>query len=335
MNEPGPDVTVALEGLVRKHLERQAETVDPRPVFARIQASLATEGLATISRPVTARLPARPGRLRAKVLWQWGGYAAAAALLLVTVTLVPRNRVALASANALVREAQQAHRVPVDRCYLVEIRRDSSQSAEWLPPTSQVRLTRLWTRGDRFWVESVRPVQRWAWGRDEENRFWIAFGPQTAVRLEADEVPFGLKIHCDLHSLNFEKWLGDVLNRFELTRETRPADASTHVVRAKARALDPRGPAVQSAELEIDAETRVVRRMVVQRVLNGRPFATVTYTLTETDTLDPADYRLEGHVSDRAEVYTRDYKPERRKELLARWFGPRPGHPFRAPELVK
>ena len=55
-------------------------------------------------------------------------------------------------------------------------------------------------------------------------------------------------------------------------------------------------PYVGSAELEIDAETRVVRRMVVRRVSNGEPFATVTYTLAETDALDPADYQLEGHL---------------------------------------
>ena len=53
-------------------------------------------------------------------------------------------------------------------------------------------MTRLWTRGDRFWVESARPGQRWAWGRDEANRFWVAFGPHTAVSLEADEVPYWL-----------------------------------------------------------------------------------------------------------------------------------------------
>ena len=43
--------------------------------------------------------------------------------------------------------------------------------------------------------------------------------------MDADEVPFWLNVYCDLHSLNFEKWLGEVLNRFELTRETRSGDA--------------------------------------------------------------------------------------------------------------
>jgi hypothetical protein len=67
----------------------------------------------------------------------------------------------------------------------------------------------------------------------------------------------------------------------------------------------------------------VVRRMVVRRVWNGQPFATVTYTLAETDELDPNEYLLEGHLEDRSETYTRDHQPERRKELLARWLAPR------------
>ena len=48
-----------------------------------------------------------------------------------------------------------------------------------------------------------------------------------------------------------------------------------------------------------------------------------------------AGYRLEGHLSDPSEVYTRDHEPRRRKELLAAWFGPRSGRWFRTPERTK
>jgi hypothetical protein len=267
------------------------------------------------------------------------GAAAAAAAIISAFVLFAHERTALAKGETVVREARRAHLLPVDRCYLVEVRRESSLVAELSPANPQVRQTRLWTRGDRFWVESVRPEQRWAWGRDEANRFWIAFGPHTAVRMEAGEVPFWLNVHCDLHSLNFEKWLGEVLNRFELTRETKAgdADSSTIVVRAKAKAplAMSQYPVVSSAELEIDAQTRVVRRMLVRRVSGGEPFATVTYTLAETDALDPADYQLEGHLREPFEIYTRENNPERRKELLARWFGPRSGRRPLAPEPIK
>jgi hypothetical protein len=256
------------------------------------------------------------------------------------ISFLLQDRTALASGTLVVREARQAHAMPVDRCYLVEVRRESSMAAEVSPASPQVRLTRLWTRGDRFWVESVRPEQRWSWGRDEENRFWIAFGPHTAVRLEASEIPFGLNIYCDLHSLNVENLLSDLLNRFDVSRE--PADSnvdpSTIRIHATARAPAPSkspDPVIRSVDLEIDAETRVARRMVVHRVAQGKPFATVTYTLSETDSLDPDDYLLEGHLQEPFEIYTRDHLPQRRKELLARWFGPRSQRWFRSLEPAK
>jgi hypothetical protein len=333
MNPPEPSVDREIERLVRAHLERSAETIDPRDLFGKIQQSLAA--------PVPPLMPAvaRLHSTRAALKWAGAAAAAAAALIVTGFILLAYDRPALAKGEAVVRDARKAHLLPIDRCYLVEVRRESSLVAEFSPANPPVRQTRLWTRGDRFWVESAHPAQRWAWGRDESNRFWIAFGPHAAVRMEADEIPFWLTVYCDLHSLNFEKWLGEVLNRFELTRETKPgdADSSTILVRARARAkhATPQYQSVGGAELEIDAETRVVRRMVVRRVLNGEPFATVTYTLAETDALDPADYRLEGHVSDPSEIYTRENKPERRKELLARWFGPRSIRRFPTPELIK
>lgn len=315
MNDLDPRPALDLEALIRARLERDAERIDPRPLFERIMAGAA---------PATPRTARRTGRRT----WQWAGAAAAAAVLVGAVlVLLPQERPALAHGATLVRQSRQAHRQPIDRCYLVAVRRESSLLAEVAPTTPQVRTTRLWTRGDRFWVESARPEARWAWGRDEANRFWIAFGPHTAVRLDADEVPAWLNVYCDLHSLNVERFLDEVSSGFELTRETAPGDASPAAIRvhAQARTLALKFPSIDTVDLELDAETRVVRRMVVHRVWNGEPFATVTYTLAETDVRDPSAYQLEGHLTAPAEIFTRDHEPQRRKELLARWFGPQSG----------
>jgi hypothetical protein len=339
MNRPDPadDFALDIEGLVRARLEREAEAIDPRPMFARIVGASTVP--ATAEELAETRYRSDTGFFRrTRGAWKWVGAAVAAAAVLVAGrVLLLQDRAALAKGETVVREARRAHLQPIDRSYLVEVRRESSLVAELSPIVPQVRQTRLWTRGDRFWVESVRPDQRWAWGRDEVNRFWIAFGPRVAVRLDADEVPSGLGLFCDLHALNVERWLGEVLDHFELTRETKPADASTIVVHARAQADAPAAPfpVVKSADFEIDAETRVVRRMVVRRVLRGEPFATVTYTLAETDVLDPAAYRLEGHLDDPAEVFTRDHRPERRRDLLVRWFGPRAAHWFPPPAPTK
>jgi hypothetical protein len=310
MTEPDSPTDLEIERLVRASLDRASERVDPRPLFDRIAAGSRSR----------RRKPAYP--------WRWAGLGAAALVLIgVCFPIVRQDRRVLAKGETVVREAREAHLQPIDRCYLVEVRRESSLAAEIAPNLPQVRQTRLWTRGDRFWVESVRPDQRWAWGRDEANRFWISFGPHAAIRYEADEVPDWLNLYCDVHSLNVERWLGDVLDRFDLTREDVPADedASTIRIKAKARDVVAIGPGVQSAELEVDAETRVIRRMVVRRVMNGEPLATVTYSLSETDALDPAVYEAEGHLVDPSEISTRDHNSQRRKELVARWFGNRPG----------
>jgi hypothetical protein len=42
------------------------------------------------------------------------------------------------------------------------------------------------------------------------------------------------------------------------------------------------------------------------------PLQRGTDTLAETDALDRAEYRLEGHLSDPFEIFTRENKPERR-----------------------
>jgi hypothetical protein len=75
--------------------------------------------------------------------------------------------------------------------------------------------------------------------------------------------------------------------------------------------------------------------MVVHRISNRQPFATLTYTLVETDALDPNDYLLEGQVESPFEIYNRDHQPQRRKELLTRWLAPRSATWARTIEQMK
>ena len=318
MTEPESPSDLEVERLIRASLDRDAERVDPRPLFERIM--LEAHG-GEPSRVVSAS-----GRRRSRVLLRWAGLAAVAAGLFACVTLFWQDRKAFAKGETVVRDARQAHSMPIDRCYLVEVRRESSMVAELAPGLARFPSTRLWTRGDRFWVESANPDDRWAWGRDESNRIWVAFGPHTAMRMDADEVPERLNLYCNLHSLNVEQLLGDVLGKFDLSREASPsgADSSTIRVLARAREMIRLGPSVQAVELEVDAETRALRRMVVRRAWNGQTLATVTYSLAETDALDPAKYQVEGHLTDPSEIFTRDHLPQRRRELVTRWLGARP-----------
>ena len=313
-----------LEDLVRRRLEKESERIDPRPLFERIQSSMEAEanGARIVNR--ITHTNARP------VVWLWTGRIAAAVFLGVGLAILLQNRHVKTRGDVLVREARQAHSLPVDRCYVVEMRRDSALYDECAPMTSQVRLTRLWTRGDRFWVESAHSEHRRAWGRDHEGRFWIAFGPHRAIQLEADETSRWLNLCCDLYGVRLDQVLGDALGNFDLKREETPSDSGRLATLNVQATLKPgrRTANIRSVQLEIDAETRIVRKMVIERVQKGQAFATVTYTLVETGTQRDDTYRLEGHLSNPHEIYTREHEPAKRKDLLIRWFGPESSNVF-------
>jgi hypothetical protein len=321
MSEPVPSPDSGVEALVRAHLQRQAEAIDPAPVYARLCASLA--------RSSRRDPPARTARRR----FVWGvtwGTAAAAVVLLAFLGgwLTGSGR---AGAETLVQQAQAAHQMPLDRCYLVEVRRDADSVNETAPPTSPPRIIRLWTRGDRIWIESVQPQRRWAWGRDENGNVWMAFGPHRAIRFARDEVPTGLALGCDVLAMRVDMLLNEVLHDFDLRRTADlPGLPMTQVVSAT---LKPghRHPSLRQARIEIDAETKVIRRLVLTRTRQGQPFATLTYTLVDSRPQDDSKYVLEGHLTAPFDVYTPATNPQKCREILAGWFDPRSGEPFHLP----
>lgn len=295
-----------LEALVRGALEREAEGIDPRPRLARLERALAEN--------------APPRRRSWRRLGAWGLGTAAA--LLLAFLLGQHSGPAQASPQELIQEARKTYQLPLDRCYLIEIRKETELPGEANPLGSEVKVHRLWTRGDRFWIESANPKLRWAWGQDERGSVWLAFGPHRAVRLDRDEVPRWLSWNCELLSFRPQKLLDDVLRDFDLRREVAGDNLAslTQTVSATLKAGHWH-PTVRAARLELDAETKVVRKLVVERTRLGQFVATVTYTLIETQTQEDAKYALEGHLTAPYEIYARDHQPEKRVELLTRWYG--------------
>ena len=292
-----------LDALIRGRLDRDAERIDPRELFARIVGAE----------------PAKPRRA-AKAAGYLGGVAVAAGLAFLFFGGLFYAKPGPASAETLVRDAQAVHHQPVDRCYLVEVRRESNALDESRRVTAHSQTTRLWTRGDRFWIESTNPQSRWAWGRDERGGVWLAFGVVSrGVRLDPDEVPRSLEQASDLYSMQLETLLSNIRRDFTLTREALP-DSSGVLISAT---LKPgrHSPTLRSATLELDPETKVVRQVALNRVLNGQPFATVTYTLVETGTQDDAKYQLEGHLPPGASVFSRTTLPRVRDEIMRKFFG--------------
>jgi hypothetical protein len=306
-----------IDALVRGELDREAETIDPRSRLARIQASVAAAG-----QPVV-KTPGKWQRIR-PAMW---GLATAAALLLAFLVGQHAGPIQ-ASPRQLIEEAQKTYQLPLDRCYLIEIGKDSPLLNEIDSLRSQPKV--LWTRGDRFWIESTNPAHHWSWGQDERGGVWIAFGLHRAMRFDKDELPRWLRWGCETQSLRPQKLLDEVVRDFDLRREV-SADGSGAVTQVVTATVKPgrRHPTLRSARLELDAETKVVRRLVLERVRQGELLATVTYTLIETQTQDDKKYQLEGHLAAPFEIYTRDKQPDKRDELLARWYGPQAAATFR------
>lgn len=307
--EPRPPDDDDLDRLLADHLGRQAERIDVGPLLNRIRET---------SKQNPPPMPARESRWRRVAAWALP--VAIACGIAAIVVFPPRAEPLRASPQALLQEAQKAHHLPLDRCYLVELQR--TDEADDGPPVP-FRTTRLWTRGDRFWFEATgprNPAIKWAWGRDENGTIWVAPRPHFGVRVEPDETPPFLARLCDIQELRPEHLLNDLLRDFDLVREEGETPA-TQVIRAT-RKPGRWAPPIRSAVLELDTETKALRRVVLDRMTPARAITT-TYTLVETQTQADDQYRLEGHLTSPSEIFTADNHPERRGQILQMTFGPR------------
>jgi hypothetical protein len=302
-----------VEGLVRAYLQKQAAAVPAVDMLARVKAQQAKAP--TTGSPFPRRLSATTRRRG--LLW---GLAVAGAVLLAFLG-GRQTGTAQASAETLVREARKAHALPLDRCYLVQVEAIPGGPLERFPRFALARMHRVWTRGDRFWIESANPERKWSWGRDDEGRVWLAVGSgRQGFRLDRDEAGDTLGLLCDVYSMRVETLLDEVLRDFDLSREEASSRDNLHVVRAE-RLPGRRSARLRSAVLEIDAQTSVLRRLVLTREWRGRPVASVTLTLVETGSQLDAAYTLEGHLEPAAPIYSRQFDRGRRARLLRSYFG--------------
>jgi hypothetical protein len=322
MSDPEPVSDAEIESLVRRHLEREAAQIDPRAGLERLAANADLQLCRHGARP-TVRPGSLIGRLRAMATAPWVLGLSAAAVVCVLLALgFLQARMAVAGADVLVREAKQAHLLPLDRCYLVEIQQSSEFIDQWPSVPFLSPQHSLWTRGARFWVESKRSGNHYAWGRDERNRFWIVFDSDDVLWLDSDEVPSWVHVHSEIYCLHLTTLLERLLRDHVLERET-PLDRAPQATLLIRATLKPghEKAAFHDVALEIDAETRVVRRMTLERYWKGKFFATVTYTLVETRTINDQDYVPLEHRKSHSDSYIQDSDPKRRRALLVRAFG--------------
>lgn len=314
MNEREQNSLDQVDRLVGAYLTRRSASVDAEAGLARIKRAL---NETTPARHASARPSAR----RFKRVGLAAGIAASITLAFLGGWHFGPVQ---ASATELVQEVKRVHNLPLERCYVVEFERVAHDDAR-TPLEMAPGQVRVWTRGDRFWVEMRQPGAEPAliWGRGENGSLWAALDAHRGVRISADQAPRRLALLADVYSLNLETLLDDVLHDCTLEEDSLGSgSALTRVVRAQPRTQRTRFW-LEQATLEIDTEARVLRRLVIDRNRLGLPFARVTFTLVETGPAEDAKYLLEGRLTQPFHIHEGNIEPRVKLELLARWLGAR------------
>ena len=254
--------------------------------------------------------PAIPSPWRRGVVW-----LSAAAILLTAAFLLGRQAsTAVASPATLIQEAARTHSVAIERVYQVEAARSTRS-----PETETPRDVRVTTLGDQFFVEMNRGQRRLVWGRSLNNGVWICLGPSQAILIEPGEVGAPLEYLANLYSLQLESLLDTFVRKCQLSR----ADETdtTHVINVLPRRAW-RGGWLRSAQIEIDRETKVIRRLTIDRDTPTHGPSTLTFTLLDSRPAEESRYQPAGHLTPPFQLQTRDSQPDTRRELLRTWFSP-------------
>lgn len=292
-----PDV----EALLRDHLHDRSLDVDPTKILAGVRARQA--------------VVQRPSRRKAT---RWTAVAAAAAIVLAVSTWVWRGPQSVqADPLKLVHEARQAlAATDEDRAYKIQVdlAPGMGEQAPFLAALATADC-RLWARQGRFRVEARQGG--WACGRDERRWTWLAPSPDVGLDFAPEEVPRPLDEALELLSFDLDSTLHVLATEFDVT--TLNASPRSTLIRGTPPAERIR-PRLRWIDVEIDVETKLVRKVVLARVRDGRPLGEVSFTFDGAERQADASYRLPSHLDHNAAIIGPDQIPRRRRELI-HFFG--------------
>jgi hypothetical protein len=310
-----------VDRLVRAHLDAEAATVDADAIVRRLRPTVE---------------PARPAGW-ARFGWFASGLAIAASVALLLVVGGPNPKTA--SAAELLAAAQTTHATGRDRCYelTVEVETGAARLLD-LPPI--VRKSKIWTRGDQFYLETTPPNPKWpplVWGQDGTGRVWVAMSPKAGLLFEPDEINEPMATACDLMSLRTVALLRELLAGYDLARTDAGRAGEPVRVEANFRRGPVGGPPPKLREvlLELDPTTKEIRKAVLKRnvpaPIAGFHAVTLTFVHVETADRPEADYTLAGHLDPGANLFDRrdphkKIRTQHREELM-RKFGERIARP--------
>jgi len=311
----------AIEALVRESLEQQAKAIDYRRLAERIFATQSRSdavprSVAVAIRQSETRQSEKWSNPTIKRIWSRSALVIATSAAIMFAFILGRwDSSAHANATSLVRAARSVHALAVERCYVVTVEKPSGGVGKsYLPLFNDVR---IWTQGNRFWVEAKRNERQWAWGRNADGAVWLTLGSHLALQIEADEIGGGLQNICDLYSLELESLLENFQNRWSLTSES--SSDTTHTITA--RPIRQANHRATEAVIEVDRETKAVRQLSLVRNEGTPNESRVTFTLVDSRSPDESKYEPAGHLDEPYRILTNQYLPEKRLEFLMSWFG--------------
>lgn len=315
-----------LSELIAEDPALRAQLVDQLLLDVLLQEQLGQEPLIALvdSMAHNASLPEAPASVRptppsVAAARPWWGRLRWLGAVVVLAAMVgwffwQNQQQAMASAAELVQAAMHTHAAAVERIYLVEVRR-GAPAEELVELPQNVRVA---TQGDRFWVQ-MQAQRDWVWGRDERGAVWITLGNNRAVVVHPEEMGLPLRYIGDLYTLNLETLLASFLRycRLELSDEA----GGIRVITATPRRQWSNRP-LRRAVIEVDRDTGVIRRLVLERELE-RISAVTTFTLVESRTANTSLYGPLGHLSPSGEVFGTETDIGDRRALIVSWFGSR------------
>jgi hypothetical protein len=302
MTDPFPNPDRSLDRAVRAKLDADARNADPETVLAGVRQRLEAD---TVS----------PGRRSRR--WVFAAAGALAASVLVAVLLLIPGGSVQASPREVVERAKAVHETPTDRCYEVTVH-FPDDLRERYPKLAADRKSRLWTRGDRYFVEL--PDGRGSWGRDEMGRVWITPTSNAGARFDPEEVPGILREFFEVRTVQLPRLLDELLSDCDLAWTPTDPGRSRGDRKIVATKRTPNGSALLGAEVDIAADSNVITRLAVTRQTFLHK-VTTEFRLVAAEPPDESMYSPEGHLIDGAPIYDRT-QALRRLPLLVKYLGP-------------
>lgn len=262
--------------------------------------------------PIGQRGESRWRSVRGRVVrpWLWGTVTAAAiGLLIFSMAFVPEVG---ANPARLVERTLAEFRDTTDRCYNVNI--EFGPALRRGPFSGrQARFdSELWVRGESFTQTFESDGQSLVWGRDVRGAVWFSVTADSVAIFEASEIPAALQELCDMRTLHLPTLLESLLRDCELRSVSSDRGISTISARPRVGSV----AKFLNAEIEIETDSLLVRRVTLQRGGDRRATATTSFVLEQVTSVDDSMYDMRSHLREGAEVYDGGARLRRRAELF-------------------